>query len=452
MEENNSRSTEVKVGLFTLIGLAIIIAIAMFVGKIELGGPKGYDLKVFFTSADGLAVGNQVRYAGIRAGRVEQIELLPQGIQVVLRIDPGVKVPEESIFTLGTEGLMGSRYVAIQPPEHPGDRYLKPGTRIRGLAPPSIDDMMESLTSLVRQVEDVVKNVNDIAGAPETKASLKMAIINMGIMSENLRLASESLNRLSYASENDVRVIVQNMRIASDDMRDMISKISDDGKGGEDIRQMLKDMRSILTRMDNITASIEELATDPQTVKDLQATLRNANEASAKINRLLGGNSKKGDSSEVYESEIDEEGVQKVKTKPTGKTSRSFFEGGVDFSYSPDERDWRGDANVTLGGDRFIRIGAQDIGEDNNFEFQAGTWRGPVAFRAGVFESKLGAGIDWQIADWWKVSVDGYDPNDFKYRLRSEFDLTKDGNLSLIAQMYGRRRATSTYFGIRQSF
>lgn len=448
MEENSSRSTEVKVGLFTVLGLAIIIVIAMFVGKIELGGSKGYDLKVFFKSADGLAVGNQVRYAGIRAGRVDQIELLPHGIQVVLRVDPGVKVPEGSIFTLGTEGLMGSRYVGIQPPEHPGDQYLKPGTQIRGLAPPSIDDMMESLTSLVRQVEDVVKNVNDIAGAPETKASLKMAIINMGIMSDNLRLASESLNRLSYTSENDVRIIVQNLRIASDDMRDMISKISDDGKAGEDVRQMLKDMRSILTRMDNITASVEGLATDPQTVKDLQETLRNANEASGKINRLLGGGSKGESSSEGYE----DQGAEGVKSKPTKKTSRSFFEGGVDFSYSPDERDWRGDANVTLGGDRFVRIGAQDIGEDNNLEFQAGTWRGPVAFRAGVFESKLGAGIDWQVADWWKLSVDGYDPNDFKYRLRSEFDLTKDGNLSLIAQLYGRRRATSTYFGIRQNF
>lgn len=448
MEENNNRSTEVKVGFFTLIGLGIIIVIAIFVGKIELGGPKGYDLTVFFKSADGLTVGNQVRYAGIRAGRVEQIELLPHGIQAVLRIDPGVRVPEESIFTLGTEGLMGSRYISIQPPESPGDRFLKPGTQIRGLAPPSIDDMMESLINLVKQVENVVKNVNDIAGAPETKASLQMAIGNIGIMSDNLRLASESLNRLSYTSENDVRIIVQNMRIASDDMREMISKISDDGKAGEDVRQMLKDMRSILTRMDNITASVEGLATDPQTVKDLQATLHNANEASDKINRLLGGGSKKGSSLKLNE----EDDTKKIKQKSVGKTSRSFFEGGVDFSYSPDERDWRGDANVTLGGDRFIRIGAQDIGEDNNLEFQAGAWRGPVAFRAGVFESKLGAGIDWQVADWWKVSVDGYDPNDFKYRLRSEFDLTKDGNLSLIAQLYGRRKATSTYLGIRQSF
>ena len=449
MEENSTRSNEIKVGLFTVVGLAIIMGIAIFVGRIEIGGPSGYDLKVFFRSADGLTTGNPVRYAGIRAGRVERIELLPNGINVLLRIDPGVNIPADSVVTLGSEGLMGARYVGIQPPENPGKEYLKPGANVQGYSPPGIDEMMASMTKLLHQVEQVVQNVNDIAGSPETKDALKMAIINMGMMSENLRMASESLNRISSGSEADLQMIVQNMRIASGEMRTMIENISDDGKGGEDIRQMLADMRNIVGRMDKITASVETLATDPQTIKDVQQTLKNASEASGKINRLLGGSgSESGAGAEGAAG-----GDDAASKKPSRETSaRPFFQGGMEMSYSPDEREWRGDGNVTLGGDRFVRIGAQDIGEANHLEFQVGQWQGPIAFRAGIFESKLGAGIDWQASDQIKFSIDGYDPNDFHYRLRSELGLGKSGKTSFVAQLFGKRRSTSTYLGIRQQF
>lgn len=442
MGENNNRDNEIKVGIFTVIGLALIFVMAVFIGKIDLGGVRGDAFPVFFQSADGIAVGNQVRYAGIRAGRVESLELLPSGIRVIIRLDPGVRVPEGSVVLLGTEGLLGARFVGIQPPSEPNGRFLKAGTLINGYAPPNIDDMMASLTGLLEQVEDVVKNVNAIAGAPETQESLKLAIVNLGLMSENLRMASENLNNLSQNSGGDIQAIVKNMRVASDEMRLIMTNISDNGKAGEDVRKMLQDMQSIVGRMDRITESVEGLATDPKTIHDLKTTLHNASIASERVSRILGGGSgtraASGDGSA---------------TETSSKKKHKFFQGGVDFSYSPDEKDWRGDANVTIGGHKFVRIGAQDIGEENHLEFQAGVWRGPVAFRAGIFESKLGAGIDWQPHKRVKISADAYDPNDLKYRLRSEFGLTKDNSTALIAQLYGNEgEGTSTYLGIRQNF
>ena len=447
MEENSSRQTEIKVGIFTLIGLALVVALGIFIADIDLSGNRGYTLQVFFKTADGLGVGNQVRYAGIRAGKVEKIELMPHGISVTLKMDPGVKVPKGSIVSLGTEGLVGSKYVAIQPPEEVSQEFLPPDSKLIGTSPPSIDDMMASATRLVGQLEQTVGNVNEIAGSEETKIAIKTAIKNMGLITDNLRMATESLNRMSTGSEGDMRAIVQNLRATSDDMRQvvgtanrMLATVDDNGKGAEDIRQMLTDMKSIVQRMDKIAASVEGLATDPNTISDVKATIRNASETSAKINRLLGGNESTGSNKTDTGS-----GTEKKKT-----SSRSFFEGGAEMSYSADEKDWRGDANISIGGDRYVRIGAQDIGEDNHFELQGGTWKGPIGFRAGVFESRLGFGVDWQASKRFKVSVDGYDPNDFKYRVRGEYDVTD--STSVFGQFYGKDRSSSTYFGIRQRF
>ena len=447
MEENSSRQTEIKVGIFTLIGLALVVALGIFIADIDLSGNRGYTLQVFFKTADGLGVGNQVRYAGIRAGKVEKIELMPHGISVTLKMDPGVKVPKGSIVSLGTEGLVGSKYVAIQPPEEVSQEFLPPDSKLIGTSPPSIDDMMASATRLVGQLEQTVGNVNEIAGSEETKIAIKTAIKNIGLITDNLRMATESLNRMSTGSEGDMRAIVQNLRATSDDMRQvvgtanrMLTTVDDNGKGAEDIRQMLTDMKSIVHRMDKIAASVEGLATDPDTISDVKATIRNASETSAKINRLLGGNQSTGS------DKVDKgSGTEKKKT-----SSRSFFEGGAEMSYSADEKDWRGDANISIGGDRYVRIGAQDIGEDNHFELQGGTWKGPIGFRAGVFESRLGVGVDWQASKRFKVSVDGYDPNDFKYRVRGEYDVTD--STSVFGQFYGKDRSSSTYFGIRQRF
>ena len=444
MQENSSRQTEIKVGIFTLIGLAVVVALGIFIADIDLSGNRGYTLQVFFKTADGLGVGNQVRYAGIRAGKVEKIELMPHGISVTLKMDPGVKVPKGSLVSLGTEGLVGSKYVAIQPPEEVNKDFLPPGSKLEGTSRPSIDDMMVSANRLVSQLEQTVGNVNEIAGSEETKIAIKTAIRNMGLITDNLRMATESLNRMSSGSEGDMRAIVQNLRATSDDMRQvvgtanrMLATVDDNGKGAEDIRQMLSDMKSVIARMDKITASVEGMATDPNTIADVKATIRNASETSAKINQLLGGNKSSGS----------DKGTR-VGKKQT--SSRNFFEGGAEMSYSADEKDWRGDANVSIGGDRYIRIGAQDIGEENHFELQGGTWKGPIGFRAGVFESRLGVGVDWQASKRLKVSVDGYDPNDFKYRVRGEYDVTD--TTSIFGQIYGKDRASSTYFGIRQRF
>ena len=35
MEENSSRQTEIKVGIFTLIGLALVVALGIFIADID---------------------------------------------------------------------------------------------------------------------------------------------------------------------------------------------------------------------------------------------------------------------------------------------------------------------------------------------------------------------------------------------------------------------------------
>jgi phospholipid/cholesterol/gamma-HCH transport system substrate-binding protein len=116
--------TELRVGLFVLVGLSVLAAGIFYVTGAGILGPK-YRLKTYLPEVSGLANGAPVRVDGVEVGNVESIKLLPRtsvktpeknkSIEVVMRLDKRYKgdILTDSVASLVTEGLLGNRYVNI---------------------------------------------------------------------------------------------------------------------------------------------------------------------------------------------------------------------------------------------------------------------------------------------------------------------------------------------------
>lgn len=118
----------------TLIG-AVVIAVAgafLFYAYSTAGMPtkSGYELFALFNRVDGIAVGADVRIAGIKVGEVTSLGLDTKRYQakVQMNIAQSYQVPDDSQVRVATEGLLGSSYLAIQPGG--SETYLKPGEEI----------------------------------------------------------------------------------------------------------------------------------------------------------------------------------------------------------------------------------------------------------------------------------------------------------------------------------
>lgn len=106
----------------TAIGAAVLAAAVGFflyaanVAEIGFGGDD-YPLVATFRKAEGVAPGGDVRLSGVKIGSVSAIELDPQTYQarVVLAIDQGVALPEDSSAVVASDGLLGGAHIAIQP-------------------------------------------------------------------------------------------------------------------------------------------------------------------------------------------------------------------------------------------------------------------------------------------------------------------------------------------------
>jgi len=70
-----------------------------------------------FTSVTGLRVGNPVNMLGLEIGRVEKFTMDQENQQVVVefKINKGIEIYDDAIASIKTEGLIGDKYVAVDP-------------------------------------------------------------------------------------------------------------------------------------------------------------------------------------------------------------------------------------------------------------------------------------------------------------------------------------------------
>jgi phospholipid/cholesterol/gamma-HCH transport system substrate-binding protein len=139
----NKYSKESVVGFFVVIGLIAIGYMTIQLGDLGILGDDTYPLQARFSQVTGLRTGSAVNMLGIEVGRVGKMTMDQEKQQAVveLRLNPGVKVYDDAIASIKTEGLIGDRYVSID--AGGSGSLLKPGDLITETeAPADIMDLV----------------------------------------------------------------------------------------------------------------------------------------------------------------------------------------------------------------------------------------------------------------------------------------------------------------------
>ncbi len=136
-------SIETVVGIFVVAGLLCVAYMTVKLGKVSLLGDDYYSLYARFGSVSGLRTGNPVEIGGIEVGRVEQLSIdqEKQVAVVQLKIRKDIKVYDDSGVSIRTAGLIGDKYVRIEPGG--AGEILKPGGTItETTSPVDIEDLI----------------------------------------------------------------------------------------------------------------------------------------------------------------------------------------------------------------------------------------------------------------------------------------------------------------------
>jgi len=124
---------ELTAGVFVLGGILCLLYLSVALGGMQLGSGQGYRVSARFSDVGGLRPGASVVIAGVRVGTVSDVRLDDYAARVEMKIRSGVDLPQDSIASVRTEGLIGQKYVSVSPGAAP--EKIEPGGKIRQTEP-----------------------------------------------------------------------------------------------------------------------------------------------------------------------------------------------------------------------------------------------------------------------------------------------------------------------------
>ena len=124
------KPVETIMGLVVLIIAIVFLVFAYNVSDLQV--VKGYTLNAEFMKVGGLSIGSDVRINGIKVGTVTAQNLNNDDytVKVAFSISSDVKLPKDSTVAIVGDGLMGDKFVKIEPGKDKefladGDKFTK---------------------------------------------------------------------------------------------------------------------------------------------------------------------------------------------------------------------------------------------------------------------------------------------------------------------------------------
>lgn len=420
-------SNEVKVGALTLGGIGLLAGIITFLGAFSLSG-SGYKLQISYPQVGGLMPGHVVRYAGVQVGTVKEVNVNGDSVDVVADINKDIKIPKGAVFSLGSDGILGERFVDVLPPVKMTGQYIHPGDKLEGEQGTGLDEFMNASSKVLAKVEGIAEALNNVFGDPEVQRSMRDGFVNARDISNNMNTFTKVMADVAVANQQEINLMVQQMSEMAVRMNNAASQMenimveTNKGGAGQNMARIIENLANASGRIEKATELLEKVATDPQTEADIKATLHNAREASDKANRMLGV--------------LDTAKVQ------------------ADVTRSVKGSDWRNNLGVTFTPkeDTFVYIGGYDIGDANKLDLSLGKNFGSAAVSMGAMQGEFGVGFDYRLGNSFKLYSQVYDFNDTKVKVGGELKLTD--NLSLLGEQTDVRNGNknNTYVGLRSYF
>jgi len=104
---------EIAVGIFVVIGIISLGWLSVKLGKKEVLGTDHYSVYADFETVTGLRENGEIEIAGVVVGSIGDIGLHKGMARVEMRINNGVTLPEDSIVSVKTRGLIGEKILSI---------------------------------------------------------------------------------------------------------------------------------------------------------------------------------------------------------------------------------------------------------------------------------------------------------------------------------------------------
>jgi phospholipid/cholesterol/gamma-HCH transport system substrate-binding protein len=236
-QEAELRQKKIKVGALFAAAFLLSLLFAYWMGAFSFGPTR--NLHVYYDFAGGIERGSPVRLAGIRIGRVADVDFSKGGknlLRLTLKVsrESFQQITTDSKFYINLAGLIGERYIEIVPGT---GELVENNAEMVGISPPRIDQLISQSFGIFGDLRDffydnregfqeTLNNLNSLIGStakmmdkasPDQKKTFGRFLSNLGAMSDDLREVVNRLNRSTrHMEEKDAALMWANLSQAID--------------------------------------------------------------------------------------------------------------------------------------------------------------------------------------------------------------------------------------------
>ena len=291
-----------NLGLFIILSTIILITALYFIGNRQDLFKKTFRISTVFKNANGLILGNNVRYSGINVGTVKNIVMVNDTtIWVDMNIEDKIlkHLKKNAIATIGSDGLVGSMIINIVPSKGITEQ-LNVGDTIKSYSKISTNDMMTTLNTtnenaaiLTADLVKITTAINEGEGTlgmlirdAEMASSLKQTIINLNSTSLSASKAFKELNSiiLEIDYDNSMAAVLLSDSISAQKVKSIISNL---GKSSKDINSVISNLNDVVLEVKNGKGTVNYMVNDTVLVKNIDETVKNLKEGSIRLNENL---------------------------------------------------------------------------------------------------------------------------------------------------------------------
>jgi phospholipid/cholesterol/gamma-HCH transport system substrate-binding protein len=283
----------VKLGIFVIAGLVFLVLLLYMIGRNRNMFGSNYQLKARFENVQGVVPGNNVRFAGIQAGTVKKVKIISDTmIEITMVIDTKMKsiIRNNSVVSIGTDGLVGNRVVNITPDKRSAPLAVD-GDILPVKKALNTDEMIQTLNRTNNDVAVIAAELKETVQRVNNSNAL-WSLLNDNMIPENIRASVQHIRNATQKADHmaaDLSAIITGIKggkgsvgaLVTDssfaiNLKEAVTKIQSVSDKADSLALSLNSLvNGIRQDIDHGNGALHSLLKDSSLVKQLNASLEN---------------------------------------------------------------------------------------------------------------------------------------------------------------------------------
>jgi phospholipid/cholesterol/gamma-HCH transport system substrate-binding protein len=291
--------TEIKVGLFVMLGLVLAALLIIKFNKGPGLAAKTYTLRMQAKDVSGVIPGSFVLMAGVRIGSVERIELDSNSgsVTLITRLLAKYQLREDSQFMIKQSGFLGDQYIAAF--QGKTNKFLEDKAIVHLEEPFDLGEVARSTGGLVKRVDTMVGQLSNAVDrvdktllAGETLTNLAKIVENFHTVSETTLSTLRKVENLIDTNAPGINASVTNARAVTLKLNDFVNELHGTlATNRASLTASVKNIENATAKLDSAMADIDAgkglagaLIKNEQLATDMSLIMSNLQVLSSNIN------------------------------------------------------------------------------------------------------------------------------------------------------------------------